>query len=99
MAEAPPATILKGTTANALSPELVKEYGKIQAKLPPTVKDVTVHELHSWLTNEDAARSTVLVDVRDEDEMAVSRLPGAITKSQFETSKEQHKDSKVVCYW
>jgi len=40
----------------------------------------------------------VLVDVRHEKEMAVSIIPGAVTKSEFLSQKESYSDKTIVAY-
>lgn len=40
----------------------------------------------------------ILVDVRDEKEMKVSIIPGAITRKEFESQRSKYKDKKIVAY-
>lgn len=46
----------------------------------------------------DITRDFVLVDVRDPREQAVSMIPRAITKVQFEKNREKFRNSKLVFY-
>lgn len=41
---------------------------------------------------------TVLVDVREPREWAVSHIPGAITQAEFERDRGKYKDRPVVAY-
>jgi rhodanese-related sulfurtransferase len=40
----------------------------------------------------------VLVDVRSDEEIAVSLIPGAITKKEFESEKDKYRDKLIVPY-
>jgi rhodanese-related sulfurtransferase len=42
--------------------------------------------------------NTVLVDVRTEEEQKISRLPGAITRQEFEANQQAYKDKTIVSY-
>ncbi len=46
----------------------------------------------------EVSRDFVLVDVRDPREQAVSMIPGAITKAQFESNREKFRRSKIIFY-
>lgn len=50
------------------------------------------------LSATDSGDSTVIVDVRSENETSVSIIPGAITRAAFEQNIEQHRDKRVVIY-
>lgn len=60
----------------------------------PEVPEVEPAELAEAL----AAGSSVLVDVREPREWAVSRISGAITIDAFERDKAQYKDRPIVAY-
>ncbi len=60
----------------------------------PNVKDVHATELAMWLKDGRA----VVVDVREPKERAVSTLPGAITREEFERRREEFKDKYVAAY-
>jgi rhodanese-related sulfurtransferase len=40
----------------------------------------------------------VLLDVRSEEERAVSTIPGSINKAQFEEDTAKYADKEVVCF-
>lgn len=40
----------------------------------------------------------VLVDVRSEKEVKVSRIPGALTRVEFESQRSRYKDKKILTY-
>lgn len=40
----------------------------------------------------------VLVDVRSEKEIKVSKIPGAMTRKEFEEKRSQYKDKKILAY-
>ncbi len=42
--------------------------------------------------------NTVYVDVREDKEIQISILPGAISKSEFEKNKKKYQDSNIVVY-
>jgi rhodanese-related sulfurtransferase len=43
-----------------------------------------------------AADELILVDVRENDEQAVSMIPGAISKEKFEQGKDAYADKRVI---
>jgi rhodanese-related sulfurtransferase len=57
-----------------------------------TIKELSVDQVR------DRDASTVLVDVRSPREIDVSRIPGAITKSQFESNKQRYQGKTIVTY-
>lgn len=84
-----------------------------QTKLPKAMPPETVStkELKSMLDERQKAKEEaaadgkkpedskfVLVDVRSDDEIAVSIIPGAITKQQFEKEKDKYRDKLIVPY-
>ena len=60
----------------------------------PDVPEIDPHALAKAIEDE----SVVVVDVRDPREWAVSRIPGAIPKSEFEANKVTYKDRPIVAY-
>jgi len=60
----------------------------------PSVNGITPEALAALR----AAREVVLVDVREPEERAVSIIPGAITREEFEATKSQLGDRPVVAY-
>lgn len=59
------------------------------------ISDISAEELMAKL---QAGDDLVLVDVREEDEQAVSMIPGAITKQQFEADPGAHEGKTIVPY-
>jgi sodium/bile acid cotransporter 7 len=60
----------------------------------PNVVDVTPQELaRLWESG-----NVVIVDVREAREQAVSRIPGAITKEEFEAHLDDYKGKTVVAH-
>ena len=47
---------------------------------------------------ERSGKPVVLVDVRSPDEIAVSKIPGAITRAEFEMRREQLTNHTVIAY-
>ncbi len=60
----------------------------------PEISDLTPEAVMNT-TNRTAF---VLVDVRNMKEMAVSMIPGAITRQQFERAPKQYSGRKIVTY-
>ncbi len=60
----------------------------------PEVRDVTPDSLMAWLQHGEA----VLVDVRKAKEIAVSRIPGSITKDEYAANRQDFAGRKVVSY-
>lgn len=60
----------------------------------PSIKGVTADELVQLR----AKKEVVLVDVREAKERAVSTIPGAITRADFELKKKTIGDRTVVAY-
>ncbi|OQW48200.1 MAG: hypothetical protein A4S09_13910 [Proteobacteria bacterium SG_bin7] len=46
----------------------------------------------------EVSRDSILIDVREENERAVSMIPGAVTRVQFEHSRERFRKAKLVFY-
>lgn len=76
---------------------------------PP--EEITTKELKALLDERQSASKAaaasgqpaeeskfVLVDVRSPEEVAVSIIPGAITKQQFEKEKEKYRDKLIIPY-
>jgi rhodanese-related sulfurtransferase len=61
----------------------------------PDVKGITVKQLQQL---QQQKTKLVLVDVRSPEEIAVSRIPEAITTAEFEKNLGQYQDAKVVAY-
>ncbi|MEL6578120.1 MAG: rhodanese-like domain-containing protein [Cyanobacteria bacterium J06621_12] len=60
----------------------------------PQVKGVTARELQQLQQNQQL----VLIDVRTPEEIAVSRIPGAITAAEFEANLAQYQDVLAIAY-
>lgn len=62
----------------------------------PEVGTITARELCSAIESGDS--SPVLVDVRSDEELAVSRIPGAITQQEYESAAAELAGRPVVAY-
>ena len=60
----------------------------------PGVPDIDVATLLQWQEEKDV----LLVDVRSAEEQAVSRIPGAISRSDFEEDKAKYSGRPIVAY-
>ncbi len=60
----------------------------------PEVPDTSAEDLLERCTEGDV----VLVDVRTDEEQAVSMIKGAIRATEFEANAEQYKDKTIACY-
>ena len=60
----------------------------------PEVAEVTPDEFQALQSSE----KVVLVDVRTDEERAVSMIPGAIASAQFEQQQADYKDAAVAVY-
>ncbi|MFM2003603.1 MAG: hypothetical protein RI963_3029 [Planctomycetota bacterium] len=55
--------------------------------------EINVEQLSKLLADPEAMKKTVVVDVRSDEETAVSVIPGAITKQQFEAKAKDPANS------
>ncbi|TWU39508.1 rhodanese-like domain-containing protein [Novipirellula artificiosorum] len=62
----------------------------------PEVRTITTSDLHSAMNSDRTP--PVLVDVRSDSEVAVSRIPGAITQQEYEKEAESLAGRHVVTY-
>ncbi len=60
----------------------------------PNVPEAAVDDLVKL----QAKDAVVVVDVRAPAEMAVSRIPGAITLAEFRQDPERHREKKIIAY-
>jgi len=60
----------------------------------PDTPELTVDELVAIREAPDV----ILVDVREPAERQVSRIPGSISKSQFEADRDTYRDKRIVTY-
>jgi sodium/bile acid cotransporter 7 len=60
----------------------------------PAVRDISPEQAMEWLRQE----KVVFVDTRKPAEMAVSMLPGAVSKQDFLNNPDQYKDKTAVGY-
>lgn len=47
---------------------------------------------------EQEGESVVMVDVRSDEEVEVSRIPGAVTKAEFEHRRDEFRNHTVIAY-
>lgn len=62
-----------------------------------TVAEVSTEQIRDLQSNPGADK-VVLVDVRSEEEISVSKIPDAVTRDEFESSFEKYRDYVVVAY-
>ncbi|MEQ8514993.1 MAG: rhodanese-like domain-containing protein [Chromatocurvus sp.] len=62
------------------------------------VESVSVEELQALMAGKGPQGKIVLVDVRSPGEIAVSMIPGAISRSEFEASRDQYRGTEVITY-
>lgn len=74
----------------------VKVMAEQIAKKFPKAPQVTIEDFLDW--KKTAHQPIVLVDVREAKEQAVSMLPGAITKDEYEKNLPKFKEYLVVAY-
>ncbi len=65
-------------------------FGKVR------VREIDTDELLDLIDADE--ESFVLVDVRSDEEVAVSRIPGAITRQEFLARRDQLADKSVIAY-
>lgn len=87
------------TSAGKLSDEQKKEriqnmYESYKAKSFPDAPELTAKDYLKL----DKEEKIILVDVRENKEMEVSVIPGAIPRDEFEDNKDKYRDYKVVSY-
>ena len=61
----------------------------------PQVKGITAAKLQRL---QQQGKKLVLIDVRSPKEIAISRIPGAVTAAEFESNLEQYKDAVAIAY-
>lgn len=64
----------------------------------PSIPEISTEKLIQRLTDSEAMKKTVVVDVRTPAETAVSVIPGAITKSEYEANAAKYRDKQVIVY-
>lgn len=62
------------------------------------VDAISTDELQALMTGDASGNGVVLVDVRTKEEIAVSIIPGAISLTDFEESREQYRNAEVITY-
>ncbi len=68
-------------------------YGDFKSEFPD-IREVMPDDVIRMRERDDV----IIVDVREPKEQAVSMIPGAITKTEFEARKEELKGKTVVAY-
>jgi len=72
----------------------IERYYGLCAKLLPKVPEMSAHDLAERQKRERLA----IVDVREPHERAVSMIPGAMSRTEFETRKDEFRDVPIVAY-
>jgi rhodanese-related sulfurtransferase len=83
---------LRGTEPTAVSEVNVEQLQKLQTDQKAAEREAVAQG------NQKPAPSFVVVDVRSSKEYAVSVIPGAITKDQFEKNPAQFRGRTVIAY-
>jgi rhodanese-related sulfurtransferase len=78
-------------------------YGQFESLFGPKIDTISTSELGKLLEPLKGKKpgqesNFVLVDVRSDEEVAVSVIPGAITKKQFERDKDKYAGKLVIPY-
>ncbi|KAK9804025.1 hypothetical protein WJX73_003094, partial [Symbiochloris irregularis] len=76
--------------------QVEEKYASLRGHFPK-VPAVTAAELHTLMSSPDAA-NVLLVDTRTEAEIEVSRIPGSISKAEFEQHKEESAGKTIIAY-
>lgn len=79
---------------SALNAEMMSMYREYREEAYPDAPEIRVQEFNSLRTE----AKTVLVDVREKKEYAVSIIPGAITQKEFERRKKRFRGYQIVVY-
>lgn len=79
----------------ALAIALLAPLASAQGLFGSSVPTITLEEIREA---EDSGESLQFVDVRSEEEMAVSMIPGAITRREYERNLEAYEDARIVPY-
>lgn len=61
----------------------------------PKAPQLSIEDFKKEYANDPNA---ILVDVRSDEEQKVSRIPGAITRKEFESKRDQYKDKTIIAY-
>ncbi|MEM9314066.1 MAG: rhodanese-like domain-containing protein [Pseudomonadota bacterium] len=64
----------------------------------PTLSAAEISEAQASGSKTRGDKPLLLVDVRSEREIAVSMIPGAISKAQYERAPERYADYRIVPY-
>jgi rhodanese-related sulfurtransferase len=72
----------------------IERYYGLCAKLLPKVPEISAAELAERIKRERLA----IVDVREPREQAVSMIPGAMSRADFEARKDEFRDVPIVAY-
>lgn len=86
-------TVLYAEVRLSNKDKVYQMYKDYQKKFP-SVKDINAVDAIKEYSN----GNTIFVDVRTEDEIAVSTLPKAVTKKDFLRDKKIHEDKKIIAY-
>ena len=79
----------------ALVITLLAPLASAQGLFGGSVPTITLEEIREA---EEKGEPLQFVDVRSEEEMAVSMLPGAITRREYERNPEAYEDARIVPY-
>lgn len=88
----PPDNLLSQNERRERIEELYREYRQDFPEAP----EVDVEELVRMRRDKD--QDVIVVDAREPEERAVSIIPGAISKDQFQEAEDEYKDKTIVAY-
>jgi len=69
-----------------------------QGPATPATPVITATEIRAFQNDETGQDNFVIVDVRSKAETDISMIPGALTKSEFERTADQHRDKEIIVY-
>eukprot|EP00897_Mesotaenium_endlicherianum_P005111 jgi/Mesen1/4628/ME000237S03663 len=86
------------STSQTMKQQMEEIYDGLRSKLKD-VPEVDAKELKELLERKQQGEKIAVVDVRMDDEAAVSMIPGGVLKKKdFESRRDDFKDHIVVCY-
>lgn len=62
------------------------------------IPQISIKELKDFLSSNSLKNNFVLVDTRTKEEILISKIPGAITKTDFYKNQRKYKNKIVIAY-
>ena len=88
----------QGKKPAQLAQSIDKRYAEYKSKAFAGTPEITVKELLRLSEQVPANKRPILIDCRTPDEIAVSIIPGALSKREFEANRAAYKDKILVPY-